>query len=43
MNLRRWICNLLTFLRIHTPDCEHCSPGGRQGGEDMRKRLEELR
>ena len=43
VNLRRWICNLLTFLRIHTPDCEHCNPGGRQGGEDMRKRLEELR
>jgi hypothetical protein len=42
VNLRQWICHLLSVLRIHSPDCEHCEPGRRYRGKDMRKRLEEL-
>jgi hypothetical protein len=41
VNLRQWICHLLSVLRIHSPDCEHCDPGRRYRGKDMRKRLEE--
>ncbi len=38
MNLR---CYLLSLLRIHRPDCEHChAPETR--GDEMRRRLEEL-
>ena len=38
MNLR---CYLLSLLRMHIPDCEHCN--ARQAyGVEMRKRLEEL-
>jgi hypothetical protein len=41
MNLRGRICYLLARLRIHSPDCEHCS--ARQAcGSDLLKRLEEL-
>jgi hypothetical protein len=39
--LRDRICNLLSLLRIHSPDCEHCNAHETQGGE-MRARLEEL-
>ena len=34
-------CSLLSLLRIHHPDCEHCNARG-TSGEVMRKRLEEL-
>jgi hypothetical protein len=34
-------CYLLSFLRIHRPDCEHCNARG-TCGDEMRKRLEEL-
>jgi hypothetical protein len=41
MNLRPRICYLLSILRIHSPDCEHC--GAREtSGDDIRKRLEDL-
>jgi hypothetical protein len=41
VNFRRWICSLLSLLRIHSPDCEHCM--ARQAyGNELRKRLEEL-
>jgi hypothetical protein len=43
VNLRHWICHLLSLLRMHSPGCENCNPGGRYRGEDMRKRFEELR
>jgi hypothetical protein len=42
MNLRHWICHLLSFLRVHRAGCENCNPGGSLSGENMRKRLEEL-
>ena len=35
------ICYLLSLLRIHSPDCEHCNARETRGDE-MRKRLEEL-
>jgi hypothetical protein len=41
--MRRWICYLLSLLRIHRPDCEHCDACECCWGEDMRKRLNELR
>ena len=41
MNLRPWACYLLSLLRIHRPDCEHCSVR-ETCGDEMRKRLEDL-
>jgi hypothetical protein len=38
VNLRHWICHLLSLLRIHSPECENCNPGGRYRGKEMRKR-----
>lgn len=32
---------MLSFLRIHNPDCEHCT-AQLTCGNDLRKRLEEL-
>ena len=41
VNFRRWICSLLSLLRIHSPDCKRCM--ARQAyGNELRKRLEEL-
>ena len=41
----RWVVNLrcyvLSLLRIHRPDCEHCQAREKCGVE-MRKRLDEL-
>jgi hypothetical protein len=34
-------CHLLSLLRIHRPDCEHCNAREKYGVE-MRNRLEEL-
>ena len=34
-------CHLLSLLRIHHPDCEHCNVR-ETCGHEMRKRLEEL-
>jgi len=40
-NFRPRICYVLSLLRIHSPDCEHCM--ARQTcGDELRKRLEEL-
>src|SRR5258708_24264450 len=40
-NFRPRICYVLSLLRIHRPDCEHCM--ARQScGDELRKRLEEL-
>jgi hypothetical protein len=41
VNLKLRMCSLLSLLRIHQPDCEHCN-AGQTCGEQMRKRLEEL-
>jgi len=41
VNLRRRICYLLSFLRIHSPDCQHCNALETRWFE-MRERLEEL-
>lgn len=35
-------CYLLSFLRIHHPDCEHCK-AREKCGLQMRERLEELK
>jgi hypothetical protein len=43
MSLRLLLCKALTLLRIHRWDCEHCSVYWRCSGEQMRKRLEDLR
>ena len=39
--MRGRICYLLARLRIHNPDCEHCS-ARQQCGSELLKRLEEL-
>ena len=39
--LRTQICYVLSLLRIHSPDCEHCM-ARLTCGDDLRKRLEEL-
>ena len=41
MNQLRWKCYLLSLVRIHSPDCEHCN-ACETSGDEMRKRLEEL-
>lgn len=41
MNQRRWMCSLLSLLRIHNRDCERCNAHGTQWDE-IQKRLEEL-
>ena len=41
MNLRPGICHLLSSLRIHSPDCQHCA-ARLTGGAEIRRRLEEL-
>ena len=41
MNQRRWMCYLLSLLRIHSPECEHCNPHETRWDE-IQKRLEEL-
>jgi hypothetical protein len=41
VSLRRWICRLLSLLRIHSPNCKHCM-ARRAYGDQLRKRLEEL-
>ena len=41
MNVRPRICRLLSLLRIHSPDCEHCAAHLTCGNE-LQKRLEEL-
>jgi len=38
----RYICHLLSLMRMHSPDCEHCNAGKRCSDENIRKRLEEL-
>lgn len=41
MNQLRWKCYLLSFLKLHSPDCE-CLNARETSGEEMRRRLEEL-
>lgn len=41
VSLRPRICYLLAVMRIHNPDCGHCSARGTCGNE-MLKRLEDL-
>ncbi len=42
VNLRRWACYLFSFLRIHSPTCEHCNIRDTHWVE-VKKQLEELR
>ena len=41
MDWRGRICSLLSILRIHSSNCEHCNAHEMRWGE-MRNRLEEL-
>jgi len=41
VKLRPRMCYLLSLLRIHHPDCDHCNARA-TCGDEMRKRLEEL-
>jgi hypothetical protein len=34
-------CRLLSILRLHSPDCQHCN-AREEHGVEMRRRLEEL-
>jgi hypothetical protein len=43
MNLKSLLCRVLAFLRIQGPDCASCNHRENCSGDDMRKRLEELR
>jgi hypothetical protein len=43
MGLRLQLCKALTFLGVHRLDCEHCNVYWRCYGEQMRKRLRDLR
>jgi hypothetical protein len=40
-NLRSRICYVMYVLRIHSPDCKHCT-ARLTCGDVLRKRLEEL-
>lgn len=40
-SLRLRLCHVLSLLRIHRPDCEHCR-ARQKCGEELRNRLEEL-
>jgi hypothetical protein len=40
-NLRPRVCYVLSLLRIHSPDCEHCM-ARLTCGDELRKRLEQL-
>lgn len=42
MPLRHRICAVLTLLRLHSQDCEHCGALQECWGLDMRRRLMEL-
>jgi hypothetical protein len=39
--LRPRICYVLSYLKIHNPDCKHCT-AHLSSGIEIRKRLEEL-
>jgi hypothetical protein len=41
VNLRDRICYVLSRLRLHNPDCEHCN-AREVCGSELHKRLEEL-
>ena len=41
MNFRRTLCNLLSILRIHNQNCEHCKLL-LTSGTHLQKRLNEL-
>lgn len=43
MKWRRWYCAILSFLRIHSNDCEHCNLLPECWGNDVKKRLQDLR
>ena len=39
--VKRWICYLLSLLRLHSPECEHC--GACEGcWVEIKKRLDDL-
>jgi hypothetical protein len=43
MGLRRVLCKVLMLLRMHRQDCECCLQYDLCWGDDIRKRLEDLR
>jgi hypothetical protein len=42
ISLRRGFCSALTFVGLHSQDCEHCTAIEKCWGLDMRRRLAEL-
>ena len=43
MKVRRWLCKALEYAKLHRADCEKCERIQQCCGEDIRKRLEQLR
>lgn len=43
VKVRRWLCTALDYARLHRADCEECGRLQQCWGEDIRKRLEQLR
>lgn len=43
MNLKPLVCRLWLYLRTQTADCNDCSSSTGCRGDELRKRLEELR
>jgi hypothetical protein len=43
VKVRRWLCTALGFAKLHPVDCQRCGRFEECWGNDIRKRLEELR
>jgi hypothetical protein len=43
VSIRLRLCNFLTAIKLHNPDCQKCAGFRECWGEEIRKRLEELR
>jgi len=43
VKVRRWICTALALAKLHSADCNRCGEFEECWGDDIRKRLEELR
>ena len=43
VNFRLWLCYFLKVVGMHKPDCQKCARFEECWGDEIRKRLEELR
>lgn len=43
VKVRRWLCTALEYAGLHRADCEKCGRFQQCWGEEIRKRLEQLR